>query len=146
MFFFFFFNDTATTEIYTLSLHDALPIYVLVAEGEAQEGRRVHPRGADLGPEVQVRAGRPTAGPDRPEGLTALDTLALADGHRVEVEVEGVETEAVVEHDQAPGEEEFVDEGHAARVGRDDRSAEGHRVIDPDVPRAPGAVDNPPGA
>ena len=24
--FFFFFNDTATTEIYTLSLHDALPI------------------------------------------------------------------------------------------------------------------------
>src|SRR5690349_24656299 len=24
-FFFFFFNDTATTEIYTLSLHDALP-------------------------------------------------------------------------------------------------------------------------
>src|SRR3989442_8417780 len=34
-FFFFFFNDTATTEIYTLSLHDALPIFeqvgVLVA-------------------------------------------------------------------------------------------------------------------
>src|SRR3712207_8067885 len=27
MFFFFFFNDTATTEIYTLSLHDALPIF-----------------------------------------------------------------------------------------------------------------------
>src|SRR2546422_9611520 len=25
---FFFFNDTATTEIYTLSLHDALPIWV----------------------------------------------------------------------------------------------------------------------
>src|SRR2546428_10182126 len=29
LFFFFFFNDTATTEIYTLSLHDALPIYSL---------------------------------------------------------------------------------------------------------------------
>src|SRR2546426_12041463 len=28
LFFFFFFNDTATTEIYTLSLHDALPIWV----------------------------------------------------------------------------------------------------------------------
>src|SRR5260370_37848385 len=28
--FFFFFNDTATTEIYTLSLHDALPIYHLL--------------------------------------------------------------------------------------------------------------------
>src|SRR5438105_14839683 len=26
---FFFFNDTATTEIYTLSLHDALPIFRL---------------------------------------------------------------------------------------------------------------------
>src|SRR2546430_17078694 len=28
MLFFFFFNDTATTEIYTLSLHDALPIWI----------------------------------------------------------------------------------------------------------------------
>src|SRR2546429_3508327 len=28
---FFFFNDTATTEIYTLSLHDALPILLLTA-------------------------------------------------------------------------------------------------------------------
>src|SRR5258705_1601577 len=27
LFLFFFFNDTATTEIYTLSLHDALPIF-----------------------------------------------------------------------------------------------------------------------
>src|SRR2546430_4438825 len=29
--FFFFFNDTATTEIYTLSLHDALPILLAIA-------------------------------------------------------------------------------------------------------------------
>src|ERR1043165_10291640 len=28
VFCFFFFNDTATTEIYTLSLHDALPIWM----------------------------------------------------------------------------------------------------------------------
>src|SRR5256885_9970704 len=37
MFLFFFFNDTATTEIYTLSLHDALPISVqlLDAQGDA---------------------------------------------------------------------------------------------------------------
>src|SRR3712207_6953606 len=28
---FFFFNDTATTEIYTLSLHDALPISAVVS-------------------------------------------------------------------------------------------------------------------
>src|SRR5438876_7329448 len=30
---FFFFNDTATTEIYTLSLHDALPIYAEIFPG-----------------------------------------------------------------------------------------------------------------
>src|SRR2546430_17669222 len=28
----FFFNDTATTEIYTLSLHDALPIYLILMD------------------------------------------------------------------------------------------------------------------
>src|SRR3712207_7383781 len=32
----FFFNDTATTEIYTLSLHDALPIYL---QRDPREGR-----------------------------------------------------------------------------------------------------------
>src|SRR5256885_14333067 len=38
--FFFFFNDTATTEIYTLSLHDALPIchfLATVANGDGGE-------------------------------------------------------------------------------------------------------------
>src|SRR5256884_724514 len=35
LFFFFFFNDTATTEIYTLSLHDALPI-----SGHGHQGQR----------------------------------------------------------------------------------------------------------
>src|SRR2546426_7077121 len=33
----FFFNDTATTEIYTLSLHDALPISLLLIN-ESQQG------------------------------------------------------------------------------------------------------------
>src|SRR5499427_9702501 len=32
---FFFFNDTATTEIYTLSLHDALPFCIAASEREA---------------------------------------------------------------------------------------------------------------
>src|SRR2546430_5673263 len=36
---FFFFNDTATTEIYTLSLHDALPIYF--AARFAERARRI---------------------------------------------------------------------------------------------------------
>src|SRR5258708_36825323 len=41
---FFFFNDTATTEIYTLSLHDALPICIYVmarpppSQGQASSG------------------------------------------------------------------------------------------------------------
>src|ERR1043166_3907155 len=33
----FFFNDTATTEIYTLSLHDSLPICLRVAEADEQQ-------------------------------------------------------------------------------------------------------------
>src|SRR2546430_4047881 len=37
---FFFFNDTATTEIYTLSLHDALPIYALVSRPRCCRLRR----------------------------------------------------------------------------------------------------------
>src|SRR2546422_10133502 len=45
---FFFFNDTATTEIYTLSLHDALPIsgsgrrrcHTLAASGQARRAAR----------------------------------------------------------------------------------------------------------
>src|SRR5260221_8634444 len=40
--FFFFFNDTATTEIYTLSLHDALPICIVAGRADEVE------RGLDL--------------------------------------------------------------------------------------------------
>src|SRR3712207_7177626 len=38
---FFFFNDTATTEIYTLSLHDALPIWLRAVSwvGTSAEGQ-----------------------------------------------------------------------------------------------------------
>src|SRR2546427_8545228 len=53
MYCFFFFNDTATTEIYTLSLHDALPI---------SRGQR-RPAAADRGPgAVRVRLGRSSLG------------------------------------------------------------------------------------
>src|SRR5258706_4746160 len=38
--FFFFFNDTATTEIYTLSLHDALPISRRSGTCTSASGRR----------------------------------------------------------------------------------------------------------
>src|SRR2546430_14977098 len=47
---FFFFNDTATTEIYTLSLHDALPI------SRAKSSTRSFPNG------VYVRASRSRIG------------------------------------------------------------------------------------
>src|SRR2546429_4565765 len=43
----FFFNDTATTEIYTLSLHDALPISSRVGRG-ARRVRRSGNRNSDL--------------------------------------------------------------------------------------------------
>src|SRR5215203_7484999 len=48
IFFVFFFNDTATTEIYTLSLHDALPTCAITAgEGAARATcrSRLGPRG-----------------------------------------------------------------------------------------------------
>src|SRR2546427_2306862 len=51
----FFFNDTATTEIYTLSLHDALPICTRLLEIlKAEMGFPDHP----LGARVQDRKGQ----------------------------------------------------------------------------------------
>src|SRR5258708_15519003 len=52
--FFFFFNDTATTEIYTLSLHDALPISVGGTVGADAAERTVG--GLGLGRLVAARA------------------------------------------------------------------------------------------
>src|SRR5258708_38162534 len=53
---FFFFNDTATTEIYTLSLHDALPIcdYLAAAFPELNAWERA---GADASSAGMVDAG-----------------------------------------------------------------------------------------
>src|SRR2546428_2349056 len=64
--FFFFFNDTATTEIYTLSLHDALPICVLPGlddrRGGGSRGRlprhRPHPLPARQGRAQEASEGR----------------------------------------------------------------------------------------
>src|SRR5436189_3500420 len=63
-FFSFFFNDTATTEIYTLSLHDALPIFehTLFYDAEpARAGLNVKLRFEmviQLEPELHVQADR----------------------------------------------------------------------------------------
>src|SRR3712207_7202767 len=53
----FFFNDTATTEIYTLSLHDALPICAQGAHPSAG-GRGPEPRGGQALPRRAALAGR----------------------------------------------------------------------------------------
>src|SRR3712207_8351743 len=69
---FFFFNDTATTEIYTLSLHDALPI----SDRRARR-RRVRP----LDP---AHAGRPPATRGRrPHDRAAGEGRAEADVDRL---------------------------------------------------------------
>src|SRR3712207_8618733 len=75
---YFFFNDTATTEIYTLSLHDALPILAGRAAHPGRAGGRERARaglagrgGRGVGP---VRGGRAGAGagvPPRSEEHTA---------------------------------------------------------------------------
>src|SRR2546430_7384374 len=62
--FIFFFNDTATTEIYTLSLHDALPISsrrdrhapALRARGGAFFGRRAGGRSEEHTSELQSQS------------------------------------------------------------------------------------------
>src|SRR2546426_11977789 len=55
--FFFFFNDTATTEIYTLSLHDALPIFSRPCGGQSSVP---DPRGHDRAVDGGSLAGRRT--------------------------------------------------------------------------------------
>src|SRR5439155_24465351 len=59
---FFFFNDTATTEIYTLSLHDALPIWRMLHDSSGGG----FPQGADAPVGICRRecayTGRPGAG------------------------------------------------------------------------------------
>src|SRR5256885_16104700 len=67
---FFFFNDTATTEIYTLSLHDALPISAPARWPRARGGRCR--RGSSRGPPAHVHGrGAPRSAPaasTRPRG------------------------------------------------------------------------------
>src|SRR3712207_7474456 len=57
---FFFFNDTATTEIYTLSLHDALPIWFRHADcWPSLPGIRAADLGQQWGHRSAVRRERP---------------------------------------------------------------------------------------
>src|SRR3712207_7558707 len=76
MLFFFFFNDTATTEIYTLSLHDALPI----SGGQAQG----HVAGdGDHAAALVHRAGALLADDEQAVGVGLVER-AVADGQRAD--------------------------------------------------------------
>src|SRR3712207_8717246 len=61
-FLFFFFNDTATTEIYTLSLHDALPIF----HSPPSRWKTPLQRGDTIVPSSSVISGRATPQPTLP--------------------------------------------------------------------------------
>src|SRR3989454_4468324 len=79
-FLFFFFNDTATTEIYTLSLHDALPICLFGGEGRVD--RYVSRASAQAGI-VGQRPFGPVLGNDR-DFVARFDTqLAQTEGNRL---------------------------------------------------------------
>src|SRR3712207_7029537 len=66
----FFFNDTATTEIYTLSLHDALPILDDSQDQERQRGQHVE-REHRAAVRDRVVEPRQHAGDDRSEEHTS---------------------------------------------------------------------------
>src|SRR3712207_8914304 len=62
--FFFFFNDTATTEIYTLSLHDALPISYAGEDDGPRRVRALGQRQLALEDREGVRGRRPRRAPE----------------------------------------------------------------------------------
>src|SRR5256885_12614614 len=71
VFIFFFFNDTATTEIYTLSLHDALPI-----SHPQKDPRSQHPRS-------RQQEGEKSDGDGRGERLRDRKSTRLNSSHLV---------------------------------------------------------------
>src|SRR2546430_11723441 len=84
--FFFFFNDTATTEIYTLSLHDALPIlrkypsWGALADAPARQVREAwYPLGYNIRPvRLQPSPVLPSDGPgDRLQARSEEHTSEL---------------------------------------------------------------------
>src|SRR6266568_8891650 len=80
--FFFFFNDTATTEIYTLSLHDALPIGAVsfalkVSDPEAFRSGRHFAASLGLTPKENSTAGRHRPGRISRQGDESLRRLLV---------------------------------------------------------------------
>src|SRR2546422_11044506 len=116
---FFFFNDTATTEIYTLSLHDALPILDFRLE--------VAPAGLDFPDMVPVRQ------QDVVCGVSFKDRSAVGGVHRRRVHQDAM----VVDGEEQPIEVELLllgEEGPLLDAGRD-------RLPEASSPRGNGALD-----
>src|SRR2546426_2125333 len=84
-FLFFFFNDTATTEIYTLSLHDALPISTRTPPSDAAPRRRSRAGcGARPGPPSDTaRSAAPRARRSRDRKSTRLNSSHLVISYAV---------------------------------------------------------------
>src|SRR6266498_5884771 len=102
----FFFNDTATTEIYTLSLHDALPIYCRLSKfggrglgGQEQDCRQiVAARGWTVGEVFQETASAsPYSKKARKEWLRLLDAIQHHEFDAVVVWLEDRSNRSVVE-------------------------------------------------
>src|SRR5258705_5929144 len=80
---FFFFNDTATTEIYTLSLHDALPIYCFRLNQRVGSGARRRWNGAGHCEGSDRRRHAVSRGQDQDRKSTRLNSSHLGISYAV---------------------------------------------------------------
>src|SRR2546430_12821318 len=108
MCFFFFYNDTATTEIYTLSLHDALPISIAeirprrsvlarrAAQGSSGAGpRRSQPVAANVDQVIVVTSARDPE--PSPRMIDRFLVIAEANGLPAAVVLNKIELDRAIE-------------------------------------------------
>src|SRR2546426_6423134 len=155
---FFFFNDTATTEIYTLSLHDALPICALrlrlverredrrkvVAAQVADERRHlVIARPSEEAVERRVGLAAGTGDERLPHGRggQAQQALILGVRHGLEPSLEARAPGPLREGTESPAPAKLDDPPAARREHRAELA--GARVGDDTVQRLGGHVDGP---
>src|SRR3712207_6982233 len=81
----FFFNDTATTEIYTLSLHDALPISCRRSTAMSSRWRRTSPTRKGL-PPVRAKMASASALPSSVSGCPELASTNRSEEHTSELQ------------------------------------------------------------
>src|ERR1043165_3895739 len=146
----FFFNDTATTEIYTLSLHDALPISSLVQSGPRLERRGGAGGGIQgdsrLARRIDYARGSDCASPDtqpkfrqKANCLVPSSTRMSARYDRIDTDALEVQNERIKIRKRPPLEPRT----HDARFG--DISSPGGDRSRPYLPRAAGPGQHWPG-